>query len=149
MIAPAQAGEEKMIFYVTTEELYDRLKEAHGSYGKHRMIAALKKSYKNVTQEAILMFLQLCPGCLEKKRPKKRGLTVKPMVFKLKNDRAQVDLVDMQSSANGPYKWIMVVPNHNEVHPHPSAKEQGSIQRSREAAGHFPRFRSPLHPSIR
>lgn len=76
------------------------------------MVAELKEKYKNVTEEVILLYLSLCPTCITKRNPVRRGITVRPMVFRQMNDRMQVDLVDMQSSADGEFKWIMNAQDH-------------------------------------
>ncbi|XP_034245692.1 KRAB-A domain-containing protein 2-like [Thrips palmi] len=114
LIVPVKKIGDQPRFYARIDELYDIIKEAHSDMhkGKGRIIAACKPKWKNITQEAILLFLSLCPGCLTKVRAQKRGLTVKPMVFKQSNARVQVDLIDMQSSPDGPYKYIMNVQDH-------------------------------------
>lgn len=97
LIAAMKKSGDKMLFYVPNEGLYDVLWEVHdgvGHGGRNRMLPELKKKYKNVTEEATMAFLSLCGICLNKKLVTKRGLTVKPMVFKEMNDRWQVDLID-------------------------------------------------------
>lgn len=114
LIVPLKEGE-PMIFYVTNEDLFDVLTEAHlttGHGGRDKMLDTLKKKYKNVTAEVVKIFIPLCGVCLGKKKTKKRGLTVKPLMFHQLNDRCQVDLVDFQSNADGEFKWIMNVQDH-------------------------------------
>ncbi|XP_034245483.1 KRAB-A domain-containing protein 2-like [Thrips palmi] len=126
LIVPLKPGETNMKFFVKVEDLYDRIKTHHTAThkGRNRIVASCNLKYKNITQEAITIFLQLCPGCLGKKKMKLRGLTVKPMVFNKFNDRCQIDLIDLQSAlvecqpgdeqevATDSYKWILVVQDH-------------------------------------
>ena len=63
--------------------------------------------YVNITAEVIMLFIDLCRQCQEKATKKRKGLVVKPMVFKDLNCRGQVDLIDMQTQAVGEYKWIL------------------------------------------
>ena len=49
----------------------------------------------------------------KKSKVLKKGLVVKPMVFSEMNSRAQVDLIDMQSQADGgEYRWTFVYQDH-------------------------------------
>ncbi|XP_052127490.1 KRAB-A domain-containing protein 2-like [Frankliniella occidentalis] len=96
---PPPPPQAKPIFFVAVDELHDVLRQAHnniGHGGKHRMVAELKGKYKNATEEVILLYLSLCPTCITKRNPVRRGNTVCPMVFLQMNGRMQVDLVDMQ-----------------------------------------------------
>lgn len=115
LIAPLKAGQTKMRFFVRNSELFDILMKAHLDLNhgrRNRMFEEVKKDYKNVSVEAINIFLELCGACLGKKKTKRRGLTVKPMVFNAFNDRTQVDLIDFQSSPDGQFRFIMVVQDH-------------------------------------
>lgn len=104
-----------MKFFVKVGDLYDVILEAHLATehkGRNVLQDALGKKYANVTKVAIQKFLDLCPTCLKKKRTKRRGLVVRPMVFNQLNDRMQIDLVDMQTMADGEWKWILVCQDH-------------------------------------
>jgi hypothetical protein len=35
-----------------------------------------------------------------------------PIISKTYNDRVQIDMIDMQSVADGPYRWILHVQDH-------------------------------------
>lgn len=113
LIEPPTGGDIK--YYVSNGEMYDALMEAHLAVshgGKNRMLPILGRKYCNVSQEAVLLFLSLCGICLAKKKPKKRGIVVKPMVFEEMNQRCQVDLIDMQSHPDGAYRFIFVYQDH-------------------------------------
>lgn len=115
LIYPIDGGDSTIYYYVQNESMYDILHEIHyniGHGGKHRMIAETKKKYKNITQEIILMYLKYCEPCQMKQKCKKKGLVTKPMIFSEMNSRAQVDLIDMQSQADGEYRFIMVYQDH-------------------------------------
>lgn len=104
LIEPVKSPEATMRFYVTTEEFYDIIRAAH--------ITNHLSKHANIPREARVEFVKLCPTCATKRTTTKKGLTVRPMVYKAMNDRWQVDLVDWQSSADGDFKWIMVVQGH-------------------------------------
>ena len=104
-------GNTTIRYYVTKEEIFDILNEAHidtGHGGRNRMYKEVQKKYKNITQEHISLYLSICTCCLEKSSVPKKGVVVKPMVFRDMNSRGQVDLIDMQSQADGEFKWILV-----------------------------------------
>ena len=48
----------------------------------------------------------------EKKSLPKKGLVVKPLLFKEVNARGQVDLIDMQTSSDNEYKFIFNYQDH-------------------------------------
>jgi len=83
-----------------------------GHGGKHRMNAEVKKKYKNITQEAVSIYLKFCESCQSKQKSKNKGLVIKPMMFSEMNSRCQVDLIDMQSQGDGEFRFIMVYQDH-------------------------------------
>ena len=100
-------GNTTIRYYVTKEETFDILNEAHintGNGGRNRMYKEVQKKYKNITQEHISLYLSICTSCLKKSSVPKNGVVVKPMVFRDMNSRGQVDLIDMQSQADGEFK---------------------------------------------
>ena len=69
--------------------------------------------YGNITREAVELFKSCCVTCQEiRKRPMTKGVVVKPILSKDFGSRSQVDLIDMQSSPQSNYKWIMVYQCH-------------------------------------
>ena len=76
------------------------------------MYKEVQKKYKNITQEHISLHLTICTSCLKKSSVQKKGVVVKPMVFRDMNSRGQVDLIDMQNQADGEFKWILVYQDH-------------------------------------
>lgn len=107
--------QESIRYYVFDEELFGVLNEAHistGHGGRDRMIQQLKGKFQNVTTKDILLFLSLCEPCVQKLKHKKKGLVVKPLLFKEMNSRCQVDLIDFQSQPDDDFKFIMVYQDH-------------------------------------
>uniref|UniRef100_A0A8C0VXM4 SCAN domain-containing protein 3 n=1 Tax=Castor canadensis TaxID=51338 RepID=A0A8C0VXM4_CASCN len=112
-------GDEKLIeavtdvrgrrrYYLHSEDVFDILHDTHlsiGHGGCARMEKVLQAKYKNITKEAIMLYLTLCKPCQQKPSKFKRALTSKPI--KEINSRCQVDLIDMQSNPDGQYKFIM------------------------------------------
>ena len=92
------------------------INEAHietGHGGRDRMLKHLGQKYANITADAVELFKSYCRVCQEKKkRPKTTGVIIRPILSSEFNSRSQVDLVDMQSSPQGQFKWIMVYQCH-------------------------------------
>lgn len=58
------------------------------------------------------MYLNLCESCQKKKSLPRKGLVIKPILGKELNSRCQIDLIDMESQADGDYKFILVYQDH-------------------------------------
>lgn len=102
-------------YYVKNEEMFDVLHEIHvsiGHGGRNRMIVESKKKYANITQDVILLYLRLCKPCQMKQKSTRKGLVVKPILSNELNSRCQVDLIDMQTNPDGPYRFILVYQDH-------------------------------------
>ncbi|XP_041369644.1 KRAB-A domain-containing protein 2-like [Gigantopelta aegis] len=101
---------------LSIEETFDVVKRAHiatGHGGRDKMVYELTKKYANITIEALNLFKSLCLECQRKrKRPTTKGTVDRPIISKDFNSRAQVDLIDMQSTSQGQFKWIMVYQDH-------------------------------------
>jgi hypothetical protein len=59
-------------------------------------------------REIIAIYLGLCRECELKKSKVKKGLVVKPIESKEFNERAQVDLIDLQARPDRDFKFLMV-----------------------------------------
>lgn len=115
LILPLLEGNTNILYYITNENIYDVLHDVHlsiGHGGKHRMNAEVKKKYKNITQEAVSIYLKFCKSCQSKQKSKSKGLVIKPMVFSEMNSRCQVDLIDMQSQGDGEFQFIILYQDH-------------------------------------
>lgn len=99
-----------ILYYVTTDELFDILYETHcaiGHGGRNRMVIELKNKYCNITNETIMVFLKLCAHCQKKVVHPKRALVSKPVLQSTFNSRAQIDFLDMQGQHYNNYCFIM------------------------------------------
>ncbi|KAF8794000.1 KRAB-A domain-containing protein 2 [Argiope bruennichi] len=78
LIVPLKPGETNIQYYVTNEELFSILYEAHartGHGGRTRMLKELQNKYKNITDEVVMLYLNLCKQCqMKHSAPKKETL---------------------------------------------------------------------------
>lgn len=82
-----------LIFYCPVSEMYDVIHKAHLQIGHKKekaMENELKKKYCNITREVIHIYLNLCQSCALKKKAKRKGLVVKPIIMTEMNSRCQV-----------------------------------------------------------
>lgn len=63
------------------------------------MKAEVLKQYSNITQEIISINLSLCEVCHLKRSKTRKSLTLKPIVHKKFNSRAQIYLIEMKSES--------------------------------------------------
>lgn len=105
-----------ILYYITNEELYNKIEEIHfaqGHGGINKMMAHIKKTYANITAEAVKIFISLCEECqCRRNKPTRANLVVKPIRSSDLNSRGQVDLIDMQSQPDGNFKWILNYQDH-------------------------------------
>jgi hypothetical protein len=98
-------------YFAHTDKIFDIVKRAHtstGHGGRDKMLKALTK-YANVTRDVVELYKSFCSECLQKrKRPRVKGVVVKPILTGDYGSRGQVDLIDMQSLPSDQKKWIMV-----------------------------------------
>ena len=90
--------------FVPVEEMFSVLKSEHelsNHRGRDVMQDRIKKKYANVTVELIIAF-----KCGLKKSRTRKGIVVKPILTRDAWIRCQTDLIDMQSQADGEYKYI-------------------------------------------
>jgi len=114
LVVPINEGNQ-IKYYVHNEELFNILHETHlsiGHGGRSRMEHELNNKYKNITREAIMLYLNLCESCQKKGSTIKKGLVVKLIISKELNSRCQIDLIDMQAQPDGNYKFILVYQDH-------------------------------------
>ena len=71
------------------------------------MVKELNKKYANISGNAIKLFKLLYEECQLRQRYPNKGVVGKPILSKDFNSRGQVDLLDIQSMADGQYKFIM------------------------------------------
>ena len=104
------------MYYVSIEDTFDVIQRAYiatGHGGRDSMLKHVGKKYANITRESVDLFKSFCVRCQEKiKRPKTTGVVVRPILSQDFSSWCQVDLIDMQSSTQGQYRWIMVYQCH-------------------------------------
>jgi hypothetical protein len=115
LIVPVKNEKDPIIYYTCMEENFQIIHEIHiaiGHGGRNRMMREVKAKYKNITVEMVMIYLNLCEPCQKKQSVPRKGLVVKPIKSSELNSRCQVDLIDMQSQADGDFKFIMVYQDH-------------------------------------
>ena len=96
-------------------KLFDAIFEAHTSTGHAATTRTHKNAtekYANIPESICAVFCSLCPICVRGKMNLARKATLVPIVSKTFNDRGQLDLIDMQSTPDGPYCWILHYQDH-------------------------------------
>ncbi|CAF1096962.1 unnamed protein product [Didymodactylos carnosus] len=104
-------------YYVSLDELFDVVQTAHvtiGHRGINNTLKEIKKKYANVTERQVKLFISGCHECKIKcSKPKNSSkLVVQPVISHDFNARGQVDLIDMQSCPDGPFKFILNYQDH-------------------------------------
>lgn len=115
LIEAIHGEQDRMRYYVHKEELFDILHNTYlniGHGGWTRMLKELQGKYENITKEVIVLYLTLCKQCHQKNPEPKRGLAPKPMPIKDIDFRCQVEILDMQSNADGEFKFILFCQDH-------------------------------------
>jgi hypothetical protein len=72
----------------------------------------LKQSYSNISMEMVSVFVKLCTICTTTKPNPGKPASLKPILSKTFNHRAQVDLIDMQATPDGPFCFILHYQDH-------------------------------------
>ena len=97
-------------------EVFDIIDRCHHQIAHGKTFLTWKRVnqyYSNISQEMIREYINLCTICSTQESAKsKRMRKLKPILTKTFNDRGQVDLVDMQSTPDGEYKWILNYQDH-------------------------------------
>lgn len=76
------------------------------------MDSELKRKYCNIRRQIIKVYLLLCQQCQLKKKVKRKGLVVRPILTSEMNSRCQVDLIDMQSELDEDFRFILNYQDH-------------------------------------
>lgn len=129
LISPCR--DKGILQYVEVDHLYDVIYNAHISTGhgaRDRMKAELQTKYSDIPKKLIENFVKLCETCCEKR---KANLEKQEALKDLKNEelkegnpgavfkddrlhsaRCQVDLIDLNSSPDGEYRYILHYQDH-------------------------------------
>ena len=93
------------------DSIYDAHEETqHAKIEKTHTTVQLK--YSNISRKMVATFIEMCPTCAKDKSIPSRMSVRKPIMSDTFNDRGQIDLIDMQSCSDGPYKWILHYQDH-------------------------------------
>jgi len=82
LTVPLSAEKTEILYYVTFDELFNVIHEAHIAVGHGK--------YKNVTVQSIITYFRLCEPCQKKQKTLKKGIVVKPIPhneMKINNSR--------------------------------------------------------------
>jgi hypothetical protein len=69
LTVPLSAEKTEILYYVTFDELFNEIHEAHiavGHGGRSRMIKELNRKYMNEAVESIVTYLRICEPCQKK-----------------------------------------------------------------------------------
>lgn len=98
------------------EELFSILHQAHckdlGHCHSRKMHEHLMKYYINFSRPLCDLYVSLCSICCQTKKTTAKPEGFKPILSETFNSRGQVDLIDMQASPDGQYKWILNYMDH-------------------------------------
>ena len=81
LIFPVNAPNAVIKYYVSDDELFQVIHDAHkdiGHGGRDRMLKELSQPYKNLTRHDIELYLQLCEPCQQKQKGIKTELSSSP-----------------------------------------------------------------------
>ncbi|CAM9380087.1 unnamed protein product, partial [Heterosigma akashiwo] len=82
----------------------------HGRLRK--MMAYLSERYANIGAPAVKVFLQYCTLCSETTKRVASRAGYRPILTAGFNSRAQMDLIDFQSNADGSFKFVLSYQDH-------------------------------------
>ncbi|CAM9895223.1 unnamed protein product, partial [Heterosigma akashiwo] len=100
---------------VTQEEVFEVLYVAHLAIGHGRlrkMMAYLSERYANIGAPAVKVFLKYCTLCSETTKRVASRAGYRPILTAGFNSRAQMDLIDFQSNADGSFKFVLSYQDH-------------------------------------
>ena len=100
---------------VKIDELFDELLPYHLGNNHAKGLGLYKRIgpvMAHVTKQVCIAFCQDCPVCLKQKEVKKPRAGYMPIITHGMNVRGQVDLVDLQSMADGKYKYALNYQDH-------------------------------------
>ncbi|XP_077300527.1 KRAB-A domain-containing protein 2-like isoform X2 [Arctopsyche grandis] len=107
-------GKGTIKYFVTIDETFDIINDIHlstGHGGRNRILKYLCDKYKNITTEAVMLYLGLCKTCQQRTKGKRRGVVEKAIVNEL-NSRCQIDIIDFHSQPDNDYNYILSYQDH-------------------------------------
>lgn len=98
-------------YVVHMGNVFSVVREIHltsGHGGRVIMKKMAKKHYANLSETVLQLFKSLCSTCAKKQKGiKKKHAVVKPILSRAFQHRAQMDLIDMQSTPDGKFQYIL------------------------------------------
>jgi len=87
---------------------------AEGGHCKSRTFYERGKSKfgKSIPEKLVLLFVECCPTCTQRKVRKPSSAGHKPIQKQGFGSRGQVDLIDLQSCADGSFKYLLNYQDH-------------------------------------
>lgn len=100
------------LLMATKESVVTAIKDTHasiGHLGEKKTYKKLCENYGNIPRKVVVEYIRQCERCAEKMRRREvsAGVVVRPISVKNFNERGQADLVDYQTLADGPYRYIL------------------------------------------
>ena len=100
------------LYMATKSEAPVIIRNSHaetGHGGEKVTLAKIKGLYNNIPMAVVKEYISRCEICCEKKRKRETapGMVFKPIVVEDFNDRAQIDLVNYQTSSDGSYQYLL------------------------------------------
>ena len=100
---------------VRIDKLFDELLPYHLQHNHAKGLGLYKRIatvMAHVTKQVCIAFCEDCPICLKQQEVKKPRAGYMPIITHGMNMRGQVDLIDLQSMADGEYKYILNYQDH-------------------------------------
>ncbi len=97
------------------DQVFDAINSAHEAIGHaktERTYKMVSQKYSNISRAMVAMFIRMCPRCATHKIVPAIDMQRKPIISETFNDRGQIDLIDMQSCPDGPFRWILHYQDH-------------------------------------
>lgn len=107
LIVPLKDGSCSLQFYVNNDELYDIIHEIHlnsGHAGRNKMLKLIQQKYKNITYEAVMIYINLCKVCQGKHHSKKISTDQIPITKFITT--YQLDIIKIDS--DNTYNYILL-----------------------------------------
>ena len=100
---------------VYTHEVFDLIVQEHQTNsthsGKNKTYTALNQQFFGIKRQEVVFLLKHCKTCAQTK-PKTARVPLHPIKTHSLFERIQIDLIDMSTTPDGEYKWILHIVNH-------------------------------------
>ena len=103
---------------IDTGEVFDLIVQEHQTNsihaGKNKTFAALNQCFFGIRRQEVTFVLKHCRTCAQTKSQTSRiaRAPLKPIKVHRVFERIQIDLIDMRTTPDGEYKWILHIVDH-------------------------------------